>query len=81
MSETSSRVRRIIVKTLKLDETSLPSSLEVDSVPAWDSLGHITLMVCLQEEFGIDIPLDKSVEMLSENNIVTTVDQILNKTR
>lgn len=35
------------------------------SLPAWDSLAHVTLLSAIGEEFSLDIPPDDFVELTS----------------
>ncbi|HOZ13112.1 MAG TPA: acyl carrier protein [Thermotogota bacterium] len=36
----------------------------------WDSLRHLQIIAGLEEEFGIDIPIDKVAEILSVSDIL-----------
>lgn len=44
----------------EIDENSSPDSLE-----KWDSLGHMKLVIALEEEFGVRFSHDDIVEMIS----------------
>ena len=77
MSELSQRVRNILVETLKLDVNALPETLDADTVAAWDSLGHMSLIARLEEEFAIGIPHNEAVELLSEENIIAVLSRII----
>jgi acyl carrier protein len=41
-----------------------------ESVPQWDSLRHLQIISGLEEEFGIDIPIDKVAEVSSVSDIL-----------
>jgi acyl carrier protein len=47
-----------------LPEAGIPNA-STDTVPAWDSLAAITLVQVLQEEFQVEIDLDKLGELVS----------------
>lgn len=58
---------------------SVPADLTVTSetsavdVEGWDSLSHSLFILAVEDEFGIDLPLDKTYEM---QNIGELVDLI-----
>ncbi len=43
-----------------IDEDSSP-----DSIPTWDSMSHIHLIIALESEFGVELSPEDSMEMLS----------------
>ena len=49
-------------------------ALSIDSLPSdiedWDSIGHIRLMLAIEEEFKIQIPPEKAAELVSVRFIV-----------
>ncbi len=61
----ASAVREVIagVFSLAVDEIGVDSS--IDTIEAWDSMGHVNLMMALEEQFGIKLDVDDAVEMTS----------------
>jgi acyl carrier protein len=57
---------------------SLPASeipeASIDSLPAWDSVAHITLLTAVAEEFGIDFEPDDYVDLISYPQILCAVE-------
>jgi acyl carrier protein len=47
----------IFMNTLDLKKDQLPG-LEYNSIQAWDSIGHMTLMSEIEENFGIYLDVD-----------------------
>lgn len=47
-----------------------------DTIPAWDSLGHMNLCVALEEEFRVHFNDRQVVNMMSYNSIVQTLTQL-----
>ena len=43
-----------------VDEDSSP-----DTIPTWDSMSHIHLILALETEFGVDLSPEDSMQMLS----------------
>ncbi len=50
-----SSIDRLIARTLGIDEDRVSDDLEYQSVREWDSLGHVTLMVALEQELGVTV--------------------------
>ena len=69
-SDISQVVRDVIVKTFKLSSEDSRGELRMGSVPGWDSLGHMRLVVELEEEFGVSFPPYLLPEMLDMDSIV-----------
>jgi acyl carrier protein len=44
--------------------------LSIDSVPGWDSMAHVGLILALQKEFGVSIPPIDALELTSVKNII-----------
>jgi len=47
-------------------------------VKDWDSIGHIRLMLAIEQEFGIKIPLENAVQLSCVGNIVDYIQQKIN---
>ena len=53
------------VEGLGVDESDVNSKLEYQSVPEWDSVGHMGLISELEEAFGIEMETDDIVDFNS----------------
>lgn len=57
-----------------------PSEISLDSTPEtlknWDSLRHMKMVLALETAFGIEIPPERIVEMLSVKKVVETVAEL-----
>ena len=69
-SDLSQVVRDVIVKTFKLSSEDSRCELRMGSVPGWDSLGHMRLVVELEEELGVSFPAYLLPEILDVDSIV-----------
>jgi acyl carrier protein len=49
----------IVSRVLKIDSNKIDLSASRDSLREWDSLTHIKLLCEVEEEFGIDIPIEE----------------------
>ena len=58
-----------------LQEVSLDSS--PDTLPAWDSLGHMRLMAAIEERFRLTLSPEEQVDMLTVDLVVESVGEKL----
>ena len=59
------RYRNTFIKSLSIEKDSFKESLEYNEIPEWDSIGHMTLMSGLEEEFNISLETDDIVDFSS----------------
>lgn len=64
------RVREVLAKALNLTPEQAKGPLELNVHPAWDSMGHMQLVVALERDFGVRIPDFAIAEMTSVPAIV-----------
>jgi acyl carrier protein len=67
------RLRRVFRESFGVD--SLDDELAIGDVKGWDSLGHIGLMMVLQQEFGVKISPARAVELVSVREIKNFLKQ------
>lgn len=48
-------------------EDSVVDSLEYQSIPTWDSVGHMALMAAIEDSFNIMMEMDDIIEFSSFN--------------
>lgn len=72
-SEIPERVRRVMAKTLRVEESLITDSLRINGIPAWNSLGHMALVVALEKEFTIRFAGAKVAKLTSFEAIVGEV--------
>ena len=52
------------VETFEVEESDL-ISLSYQDIPAWDSLGHMTLMAELEDVFDVELDIDDIIDFSS----------------
>ena len=67
----SDRVRHVCAQILGVSPTTLSDESSPYTVGSWDSLNHLSLVLALQAEFGIDFSADDVLEMRSLAHIRT----------
>jgi acyl carrier protein len=53
MSEFEDKVRNIFREVFDNDQLEIYDAMQAKDVPTWDSLTHITLIMAIEDEFGI----------------------------
>ena len=48
--------------------------LSVGSLPDWDSLGHISLLISIEEHYGIRFSVDEMTELTSIRDIASSLE-------
>jgi acyl carrier protein len=46
----------VMATVLEVPAESIGPDTDMDTVPSWDSLRHLTLVLALEQEFGVQIP-------------------------
>jgi acyl carrier protein len=69
-SEIEARVLAAISRLFGIAPSDLGPTSHMDELPAWDSMGHMELIVTLEREFGVSLPTYRLHEMVSVPAIV-----------
>ena len=59
------RLQQIFREAFANDKLTLNDSLSPETMPAWDSLAHVKLMMGCEEEFGVKFTIEETVESTS----------------
>jgi acyl carrier protein len=59
------RLQQIFREAFENDKLTLSDSLSPETMPQWDSLGHVKLMMGCEEEFGVKFTIEETVESTS----------------
>ena len=55
------------METFNVKKNKLKDNLEYDSIPEWDSVGHMTMVAALEEAFDIVLEMDDIIDFSSFN--------------
>ena len=69
------KYKKIFQESLNIDDKDFTESLKYNDIPEWDSIGHMTLIAALEENYNISIETDDIVDFSSFNK----GKEILNK--
>jgi len=76
--ENRKKYDQIFMDSFQLESSQLNADLIYQSVPAWDSIGHMTMVAAIEDVFGIMLEMDdiidyssylKGIEMLKKYNV------------
>ena len=62
-------------ETFEISDDVLNETLEYQSIEPWDSVGHMSLMAALEDEFDIMLEMDDIVDFGSYNTGFKTLEK------
>jgi acyl carrier protein len=71
------RVLQVMATVFETEVAALNENSSTDTIEAWDSLKHLTLILSLEEEFGISIPDEEVGELVNYKLIEITINEQL----
>jgi acyl carrier protein len=69
------RVREIMAEVFGVNEMDIPEDVSQQSYSIWSSLEQVTLLVALEEEFGISLSTSEMMSMTSLPAIVAVLQK------
>ncbi len=64
------RVPVLLAEAFQVPQTEITPDLAFGDLPQWDSMGHMELMMILEEQFGIEISTETIAELVSVSSII-----------
>tara|TARA_B100001063_G_scaffold245297_1_gene280580 strand:- start:1432 stop:1668 length:237 start_codon:yes stop_codon:yes gene_type:complete len=56
---------KVFTDSLSIDKKKFNENIKYNDIPEWDSIGHMTLMSALEDEFKISIDTDDVIDFSS----------------
>jgi citrate synthase len=72
---TLSQVKEILAREWNVAASAIPDDAELNVYEKWDSLGHISMLLALADEFGIDINPENVQALLTLPKIVAFLEE------
>jgi acyl carrier protein len=69
------RLKQIMADVFLLDISEINENSSPDSIPQWDSIGHLNLVTAIEEEFGIKIEDDQITQMLNFKLVIEIIKE------
>ncbi len=79
MEELLAKVQTAFKSAFDVDPKTITLETSPDDVPAWDSMGHVTLASSLERTFGLTFDVDDLMEMENVKAICKVVQSKLGK--
>ena len=67
------KVFEIIADTCGVDKSEVTGNSTIGDFPAWDSMGHLSILSNIEEAFDISFEPEEMMEMEDANDIVKSV--------
>lgn len=71
------RILQVMATVFETEAATLNENSSSDTIEAWDSLKHLTLILALEEEFAISIPDEEVGELVNYKLIEITIHEQL----
>jgi acyl carrier protein len=59
------KLKQVVADVLEVDPAAIGPDFSMDTVEQWDSLRHMTLVLSIEDEFGISIPDEEAANITS----------------
>jgi acyl carrier protein len=70
-------LKKVMASVLKLDASVIDENSSMDNIKSWDSLGHMNLVLALEDEFKVVIPDEDAGNITSYKLIVVVLNELL----
>ncbi len=72
-------VKKVVLGQLKIDESLYNEDLAAGDIPEWDSLGHVNLLMAIEEHFQVSFDVADAVDIESIADLVDTTKSYVNQ--
>lgn len=70
-------VKKVMASVLEIDASEIADDSSMDTLPSWDSLRQMNMVLALEESFGISFPDDDAANATSYKLIVLVLEEQL----
>lgn len=79
MDQTDVTIRQIMADVFNIPAEEITEQSSQDTIEEWDSLKHLDLVVALEEEFAISIPVEEIGTMVSFKLVSFIIKELINQ--
>ena len=77
LDNTEQRIKQVMADVFDMPAETILENVSQDNLEGWDSLKHLDLVVALEEEFEITIPVEEVGNLISFKLIVVIIKELL----
>lgn len=70
------QLREIISSTLGIDPEIVTLTLSAGDIPQWDSMGNMAIIARIEEEVGVEIPMEDLFDLNSVETLLAEIDKL-----
>jgi acyl carrier protein len=70
------RLRSVFITTLELDPQEDVDHLQHREHPSWDSIGHLALVVAIEDEFDVELDSEQLIGVSSFDDALTVLKEL-----
>jgi acyl carrier protein len=70
-------LKQVMATLLTVDVSAIDQDASMDTIPTWDSLRHMNLVLALEEEFRVSIPDEDAGNITSYKLIKLVLEELI----
>lgn len=70
------QVKEIIARVLNIPVDAVRDDLASGDIPEWDSVGNLAILSTLEQELGIEFPLEDLFDLTDVKSIVNEINKL-----
>ena len=74
-NDDETRVKRVVCSTLQIADDRYSEELAAGSIPEWDSVAHVGLIMAIENEFGIALDVTDAVDIESVGDLLVVLER------
>lgn len=71
----SNRIQELLAEAIHVPPEMVTGDMAFGDIPQWDSLGHMEVMLKLEEEYGVQIDTDAIAQLVSVPEICRFLEE------
>lgn len=70
------QIRQTIAETLGVDLSVITPELGINDIPEWNSVGNLAIFATIEEQLGVEIPMEDLFDLTNVSSIITEVKEL-----
>ena len=72
--ELEQKIKDVMKAVFEISVGEIDEESSIDNIDLWDSMGHMKLLVALEQDFGIKFDIDELIEMVDYSKIKEIIE-------